>query len=73
MAVKCTAVGVKRELKLCPEQELCKYFTVGHKRKAHHIRVTEKCLLWEDGCIEQHDIALGDHCVIEKIKRLKGK
>jgi len=71
MAVKCTAVGVKRELKLCPEQELCKYFTVGHKRKAHHIRVTEKCLLWEDGCMEGYDVLQGPACNLEKMRRLK--
>jgi len=54
---------------LCPEQQTCEDFTVGHKRRVHHIRVTERCLRFDDGSCPH----TGRACDLEKIRRLKGE
>ena len=52
---------------LCPHQEVCPDYSNGSKRRVHHIRATEKCLVWKfKRCVK-----LGDACEIAKIKRIK--
>ena len=60
--------------KLCYIQENCKWFTTGNNHPPnHHVRVTEKCILFDGVCAEQHDIKQGDACNIKKANRLRGK
>ena len=55
---------------LCEEQELCPDFKWTHKKRVHHIRLTEKCLNWDGNCCKLLD---GSSCDLEKIKRIKGE
>ena len=58
----------------CCVQEICPHYSNGSKRKVHHIRLTDVCVLFKDGkCAEQNDIKQGPACNIKKMKRLRGK
>jgi len=55
---------------ICEFQEVCDRFDAGHKRKVHHIRVTEKCVKFiEGGCADLQ----GQSCNLEKMRRLREK
>ena len=48
----------------CSFQETCDKFTVGHKRRNHHIRISEICKLFIDGTCPE----FGHACSIDKGK-----
>ena len=65
---------------LCSQQEFCRHFTDGSKRKVHHIRITNPCRHWlELDCekmmllVELQEFTTGEvmACPIEKHNRIK--
>ena len=58
-------------LMVCPRQIDCPHFQWKRKARNEHVRRTELCLIYKDGCMEQHDIKQGPACNIDKIKRIK--
>ncbi len=66
--------------KLCSEQEFCRHYTDGSKRRVHHIRLNNPCRHWlAMDCekmmllVELQEFCTGEVtvCDISKIARLK--
>ena len=54
---------------MCPEQEVCPSYNAGHKRKPHHVRITELCVNYKDGkCGAQ-----GEACDLFKMRNIREK
>jgi len=52
-------------MNICEFQEVCERYDAGHKRKVHHIRLTERCVKYIDGgCADLQ----GQSCFISKGK-----
>ena len=56
----------------CTQQETCKHYHNGSKRRPHHIRITDICQSFIGGkCKYGYDLMEGEACSLEAVKEKK--
>jgi len=51
----------------CWQQETCENYWAGHKRRSHHVRITDPCVRVDNGTCPE----LNRSCDIAKVKKVK--